>query len=167
MLRVQRLITRTSWYDKPLDVKADINNNIVKANAGTNNNMAEAIEKADTNSHMSKTDGNQDINENQHKENSYFFGGNHIDFITGQAHCHAGRIVLTEQEIKLLKILIANRGRPVSRQKILEAGWGYSGDITTRTLDNFMVRLRKYFEKNPRKPVYFKSRRSVGYLFDH
>ncbi len=90
-----------------------------------------------------------------------------MDFITCEAHCHGGRIILTEQEVKLLKIFIANRGRPVSRRAILEAGWGYSSDISTRTLDNFMVRFRKYFEKNSKKPIHFKSRRAVGYIFDH
>jgi len=46
-------------------------------------------------------------------------------------------------------------------------GWGYSGETTTRTVDNFIVRLRKYFENDPENPVYFKSIRSIGYVFDH
>jgi DNA-binding response OmpR family regulator len=46
-------------------------------------------------------------------------------------------------------------------------GWGYSGVTSTRTVDNFIVRLRKYFEEDPQNPVYFRSLRSVGYLFDH
>ncbi|MBF0210256.1 MAG: response regulator transcription factor [Desulfamplus sp.] len=118
---------------------------------------------------ISQTDGhdlNFDISVSSPFSDQFTFGTNHIDFITGKASCQSGNIILTEQEIKLLKILIENRGKPVSRQDILEAGWGYSSDMTTRTLDNFMVRLRKYFEKDPRKPIYFKSRRSVGYLFD-
>jgi DNA-binding response OmpR family regulator len=67
----------------------------------------------------------------------------------------------------LLKVLIANRGKPVSRKLLLEVGWGYSGITSTRTVDNFMVRLRKYFEDDPQNPVYFRSMRSVGYMFDH
>ncbi len=98
---------------------------------------------------------------------TYRFGENLVNFITCQAETMAGTITLTEQEIKLLKVFIANRGKPVAREKLLEAGWGYSGTTTTRTVDNFMVRFRKYFEKNSKKPVYFKSRRSVGYIFDH
>lgn len=97
----------------------------------------------------------------------YRFGENHIDFVTGTARCVAGTISLTEQEVKLFKVFAKNRGKPVSRQKLLEAGWGYSCETTTRTVDNFMVRFRKYFETNPKKPCYFKSRRSVGYIFDH
>ena len=98
---------------------------------------------------------------------SYDFGENHIDFITFKAWCVAGEIILTEQEIVLLKIFIANKGKPLSRELLLNSGWGYSKDTTTRTVDNFIVRFRKYFEKNPKKPVYFISRRSVGYIFDH
>ena len=97
----------------------------------------------------------------------YCFGDNQVDFVTFKAWCAAGEIILTEQEITLLKIFIANKGRPLSREMLLNAGWGYSRDTSTRTVDNFMVRFRKYFEKNPKDPEFFKSRRSVGYIFDH
>ncbi|MBC2744506.1 MAG: winged helix-turn-helix domain-containing protein, partial [Desulfosarcina sp.] len=83
------------------------------------------------------------------------------------ARCRMGEIFLTEQESKVLKLFIANRGKPLSRNKLLQIGWGYSRKTTTRTVDNFIVRFRKYFEADPRKPIYFKSLRSVGYLFDH
>jgi two-component system, OmpR family, alkaline phosphatase synthesis response regulator PhoP len=96
----------------------------------------------------------------------YAFGNNRIDFTTSTADCRRGRISLTEQEVKLLKLFIANRGKPLSRRQLLEIGWGYTGVTTTRTVDIFMVRLRKYFEDDPQRPVYFKSLRSVGYLFD-
>ncbi len=98
---------------------------------------------------------------------SYTFGENRIDFISFKAQCAAGEIVLTDQEIILLKLFIANSGKPLSRQMLLSAGWGYSEEISTRTVDNFIVRFRKYFEVNPKKPEYFISRRSVGYIFDH
>ena len=97
----------------------------------------------------------------------YRFGGNWIDFETLNAHGPSGRISLTEQEAKLLKLFVANRGKPLSRRKLLEIGWGYSRGTTTRTVDNFIVRFRKYFESDPKKPVYFRSLRSVGYVFDH
>ncbi|MDD5712901.1 MAG: response regulator transcription factor, partial [Smithellaceae bacterium] len=101
----------------------------------------------------------------EHK--AYTFGGNKIDFVTMMADCRRGRVQLTEQEVRLLKIFIARRGRPVSRKELLEVGWGYAGVTTTRTVDNFIVRLRRYFEDDPQNPVFFKSLRSVGYLFDH
>ncbi|MDL2269813.1 response regulator transcription factor [Desulfosarcina sp. OttesenSCG-928-A07] len=98
---------------------------------------------------------------------TYVFGENRIDFVAHTAHCRKGTLSLTEQEVKLLKLFVSNRGTPLSRNRLLEIGWGYSRKISTRTVDNFIVRFRKYFEKDPRKPVYFKSLRSVGYLFDH
>ena len=97
----------------------------------------------------------------------YIFGGNRIDFNTLTAQGHFGEIQLTEQEARLLKLFIANRGKPISRRKLLEIAWGYARGTKSRTIDNFIVRFRKYFEKNPREPVYFKSLRSVGYIFDH
>jgi DNA-binding response OmpR family regulator len=98
---------------------------------------------------------------------TYEFGENRIDFSTATARCaHGEKVRLTEQEVKLLKLFIANRGKPLSRSQLLEIGWSYSGRTTSRTVDNFVVRMRKYFEKDPKKPVFFKSLRSVGYLFE-
>ncbi len=97
----------------------------------------------------------------------YNFGENNIDFSNGKAKCRAGTIQLTEQEIKVLKLFIVNKGKPLSRSKLLEIGWGYSKGTSTRTVDNYIVRFRRYFEKDPKKPIFFKSRRSLGYLFDH
>ncbi len=113
--------------------------------------------------------GHAEINsqEERSEEKQYTFGGNTIDFLKTTADCKQGLIHLTEQEVRLLKVFIANRGKPLSRKILLEVGWGYSGVTTTRTVDNFIVRLRKYFEKDPQNPLYFKSLRSVGYIFDH
>jgi DNA-binding response OmpR family regulator len=98
---------------------------------------------------------------------AFTFGGNRIDFVTATAVSAGGSTIrLTEQEMKLLKLLILNRGKPLTRGKLLEIGWGCSGRIASRTVDNFIVRFRKYFEKDPKNPAYFKSLRSVGYYFD-
>lgn len=96
----------------------------------------------------------------------YTFGNNRIDFTTRTALCKIGTVLLTEQEVKLLRLFIANCGKLLSRQQLMEIGWGYSGNTSTRTVDNFIVRLRKYFEDDPKNPVYFKSRRALGYVFD-
>lgn len=101
------------------------------------------------------------------KQSPYRFGENSIDFTNGQANCRVGVVQLTEQEIKLLKLFIVNKGIPLSRSKLLEIGWGYVKGTSTRTVDNYIVRFRRYFEENPKKPKYFKSRRSLGYVFDH
>ncbi len=98
---------------------------------------------------------------------TYAFGDNLIDFDACTARCRQGAVSLTEQEVKLLKLFITNRGKPLSRKQLLEIGWGYTGVTTTRTVDNFMVRFRKYFEEDPQRPVYFRSLRSIGYVFDH
>jgi len=96
---------------------------------------------------------------------AFRFGGNSIDFGRGTAIGRGGEIKLTEQELKLLKLFIAHKNRPLSRKKLLEIGWGYTRVMSTRTVDNFMVRLRRYFEEDPKRPQYFKSLRSVGYVF--
>ncbi len=104
---------------------------------------------------------------NSSEQRSYSFGTNRIDFSSGQTECSVGTIQLTEQEIKLLKLFIVHKGKPLSRSKLLEIGWGYSKGTSTRTVDNYIVRFRRYFEEHPKKPIYFRSRRSLGYVFDH
>lgn len=113
--------------------------------------------------------GSDDLNAFRVSEvpKKYTFGSNEINFETSTAHGKNGTILLTELELKLLKLFILNRGKPLSRNQLLEIGWGYTGKTETRTVDNFIVRFRKYFEDNPKKPVYFKSLRSIGYVFDH
>jgi two-component system alkaline phosphatase synthesis response regulator PhoP len=65
----------------------------------------------------------------------------------------------------LLKLLIENKNEVVTREKILQAVWGYNVYPTTRTIDNFILNFRKYFEEDSRNPHYFHSVRSVGYKF--
>jgi two-component system, OmpR family, alkaline phosphatase synthesis response regulator PhoP len=102
-----------------------------------------------------------------HVPETYVFGGNRIDFATARAFGAGGRTIrLTEQELKLLKLFIANPGKPLSRSQLLEIGWSYTGRVASRTVDNFVVRMRKYFEKNPKEPVHFKSLRAIGYVFE-
>ena len=98
-------------------------------------------------------------------EQPYRFGSNWIDFSDLTAEGPRGKIELTGQEVRLLRLLIAHKGKPVSRSMMLEIALGYPRDTQTRTIDNFMVRFRKYFEIDPAKPVHFKSLRSVGYMF--
>lgn len=98
---------------------------------------------------------------------TYIFGPNRVNLDTYTAECSKGPIRLSEQEIKLLKLFFANKGNPLSRKDILAIGWGYASDTESRTVDNFIVRFRKHFEEDPKNPVYFKSVRAVGYVFDH
>jgi DNA-binding response OmpR family regulator len=125
------------------------------------------VERLLTRSQWSQANGKSDALIAGAGPDAYRFGENRIDFVQATADCQQGRIHLTEQEVRLLKLFIAYRGRPLPREKLLEIGWGYTRKTSTRTVDNFIVRLRRYFEPNPKKPIYFKSLRSVGYLFDH
>ncbi|MGA6961262.1 MAG: helix-turn-helix domain-containing protein [Candidatus Acidiferrales bacterium] len=74
-------------------------------------------------------------------------------------------IQLTLMEAKLLRHLIRSKGRTVSRKSILEDVWGLHEDTDTRAIDNFIVRLRRYIEKNPSKPQHLLTVRGVGYRF--
>lgn len=125
------------------------------------------LTRASWNRDRSATAGHEEPGTGAGEIQSYTFGGNTIDFTTLTAVCRQGTIQLTEQEARLLRVFIANRGKPLSRKILLEVGWGYSGVTTTRTVDNFIVRLRKYFEDDPQNPLHFRSLRSVGYRFDH
>ncbi len=95
------------------------------------------------------------------------FGTFWIDFKNFKALSNQGVINLTQKETQLLKLLISKRNITVSRKEILQSVWGYEVFPSTRTIDNFVLSFRKYFEKNPREPIYFKSVRGVGYRFEH
>jgi two-component system alkaline phosphatase synthesis response regulator PhoP len=96
----------------------------------------------------------------------YSFGKNKIDFKASEAFAKSGeRVALTKKEIMLLKLLIENKNEVVTREKILQVVWGYNVYPTTRTIDNFILNFRKYFEEDSRDPKYFHSVRGVGYKF--
>ncbi len=95
----------------------------------------------------------------------YEFGGNKINFATYEANSVTGQLKLTSKEMKLLKLLIDRKNEVVSRQHILQTVWGYDVYPSTRTIDNFILAFRKYFEKDPKNPTYFHSIRGVGYKF--
>ncbi len=96
---------------------------------------------------------------------TYRFGENTIDFENFRAATPAGAIDLTELEIKMLRLFFDQEGKVLSRGNLLKQVWGMSPQTETRTLDNFIVRLRKYFEPDPSKPRYFKTVRGRGYRF--
>ncbi len=96
----------------------------------------------------------------------YNFGKNKIDFKASEAFTKSGeKVTLTKKEIMLLKLLIENKNEVVTREKILQVVWGYNVYPTTRTIDNFILNFRKYFEEDSRDPKYFYSVRGVGYKF--
>jgi two-component system, OmpR family, alkaline phosphatase synthesis response regulator PhoP len=97
---------------------------------------------------------------------TYIFGKNKIDFKAQEAINKKGeRIQLSKKETMLLKLLIENKNEVVPREKILQTVWGYNVYPTTRTIDNFILNFRKYFESDSRNPKYFHSVRGVGYKY--
>jgi len=111
-------------------------------------------------------DKNKKLLEKSTVGNSYSFGDNLIDFKAQEASTKSGqKIQLSKKETMLLKLLIENKNEVVPREKILQAVWGYNVYPTTRTIDNFILSFRKYFEDDSRNPKYFHSVRGVGYKY--
>jgi DNA-binding response OmpR family regulator len=98
-------------------------------------------------------------------EEGYRFGDNEVFLLSYRARTRQGEIDLTDLEVKMLSLFFHREGEAIPRGVILESVWGYANDAETRTLDNFIVRLRKYFEPEPSKPIYFQTVRGVGYRF--
>lgn len=93
------------------------------------------------------------------------FGSNEVNFQTFEATSNGRTVSLTEKECMLMKLLVERRNQVVSREEILERVWGYRFSTSSRTIDNFIVRLRRYFEADPKDPKYIHSVRGVGYRF--
>lgn len=98
-------------------------------------------------------------------EDVFTFEGRTIDFGALELRANGTTIHLTLMEAKLLRHLILNRGRTVPRKSILVDVWGLRQDTDTRAIDNFIVRLRRYIEKNPTKPRHLLTVRGIGYRF--
>jgi two-component system alkaline phosphatase synthesis response regulator PhoP len=94
------------------------------------------------------------------------FGGNEVDFRAFRARAWNGEAQeLTEKEAMILKVLAEHAGEIVSREDLLERVWGYDVFPSTRTVDNFILRLRKRFERDPATPRHFLTVWGVGYRF--
>lgn len=96
----------------------------------------------------------------------YEFGDCAVNFSSFEikdvnGHTHS----LSQREIKLLRLLVDRKGEVVSRETILSTVWGYNVFPSTRTIDNYILAFRKYFEQDPKNPKHFLSVRSVGYRF--
>ena len=84
---------------------------------------------------------------------------------TGEAHTREGPVVLTERELRVLHLFARNEEQVLSRADILEEAWGMDASPTDRTVDNFVLRLRRLFEDDPEHPARFVTLRGRGYLF--
>lgn len=98
-------------------------------------------------------------------QSSFDFNGKRFDFGTLELRLKDQTIQLTVMEAELLRHLIRNEGKAVSRKSILEDVWDLREDTDTRAIDNFIVRLRRYIEDVPAKPKHLLTVRGVGYKF--
>lgn len=100
-------------------------------------------------------------------EEKFNFGSNMINFTTYEYEgINDQKGQLTAREIQLLKLLIERKNEVVSRDTILELIWGVDVYPSTRTIDNYLLNFRKYFEIDPKSPKYFHSVRGIGYKFN-
>jgi len=109
-------------------------------------------------------DDNSAVNESD-LPRLYTFGDKTIDFQGLKLHVGKTTMQLTLMETELLRYLVRRAGQPVSRKAILEDVWDLREDTDTRAIDNFIVRLRKYIEKEPARPKHLLTVRGVGYEF--
>ena len=93
------------------------------------------------------------------------FGAYWIRFDTGQALTNEGEVTLSEKELRLMEQLVAHDNRVLSRADLLEEVWGMDAFPTDRTIDNFILRLRRLFEPDPENPVHLLTVRGRGYMF--
>src|ERR1700683_102123 len=139
LARLQGLLRRSGWL------------------SGTN---SEAEKKSAAQKTRSKSEGGSAAD-----QLLFTFTGKTLDFDTLQLRTKTTTIQLTLMEAKLLRHLIKQNGRTVSRKSILEDVWDLREDTDTRAIDNFIVRLRRYIEDNPAKPRHLLTVRGVGYRF--
>jgi DNA-binding response OmpR family regulator len=98
-------------------------------------------------------------------EDIFEFNGAIIDFARHEVTVRGERRTLTSLEMKLLKYFVENEGVVLNRNQLLDDVWGTDSSPTTRTVDNFIARLRQHFETDPANPRHFLSVRGVGYRF--
>ena len=98
-------------------------------------------------------------------QDQYTFAGKTIDFDTLEIRVGERTFPLTLMEASLLRYLISHEGKAVSRKSMLEEVWGLREDTDTRAIDNFIVRLRRYIEREPARPRHLVTVRGVGYRF--
>jgi len=145
LARLQGLLRRNEWlrHDLPEPKTPAATNTSVKTVQSAANESEDANAEADV----------------------FSFDGKTIDFNNLELRANDATIQLTLMEAKLLRHLIRNKGNSVSRKSILEDVWGLHEDTDTRAIDNFIVRLRRYIEKDPSKPRHLTTVRGVGYRF--
>lgn len=148
-----------------LSAKSSAEDRILGLKKGGDDYMTKPFNLEELMLRINKLLARNDENSSFNSVSEYSFGNNHVNFESYEASGNEGKFSLTKKEALLLKLLIENKDEVVSREKILQTVWGYSVYPSTRTIDNFILAFRKYFEPDPKNPIYFKSLRGVGYKF--
>ena len=97
---------------------------------------------------------------------NYSFGNVRLDFRLFHAYVNEKKIKLSSKEFAIMKYFIQREGEVIQRQELLEQVWGYDATPDTRTVDNFIVDLRKKLETTPSDPIHITSVRGIGYRFN-
>jgi len=93
------------------------------------------------------------------------FGDVQVDFVTMETHRDGRLVPLTAHEFKLLRFFLDNPGRAVAREELLSGIWGLGFHVTTRTVDNQILKLRQKLEDDPANPIHFRTVHGIGYKF--
>ena len=105
------------------------------------------------------------INERPNEISEFSFANVHLDFKKQEAERNGDAIKISALEFKILKYLIEREGEVISRDKLLDDVWGYEAFPTTRTVDNYILMLRKKIEDNPAEPKHILTMHKSGYKF--
>jgi DNA-binding response OmpR family regulator len=106
------------------------------------------------------------VNDEPDTPDEYSFGNIRLDFRKLQAFSGDREIFLSAKEFDIMRYLISHEGQAIHRHELLNEVWGYEAVPTTRTVDNFILDLRKKLEENPSEPKHILSVRGVGYKFN-
>ena len=150
-----------------LSAKSTISDKVSLLNLGADDYLTKPFNLEELLLRVNKLiDKNKKLQDKSSIGDNYQFGGHTVDFRAQEATLANGeKVALSKKETMLLKLLIENKNEVVAREKILQSVWGYNVYPTTRTIDNFILNFRKYFEEDSRNPRYFHSVRGVGYKY--
>ncbi len=114
--------------------------------------------------HLRRAEGGRPEEKEQPKR--FRFGAIDVDFDRLEVQRSGRRLPVTHREFRLLEYLVRHPGEVLSRERLLREVWGHADDLTTRTVDNHVLRLRKHIEPDPEEPRFIRTARGAGYLFD-
>jgi DNA-binding response OmpR family regulator len=103
---------------------------------------------------------------NVEKVNEYSFGSVRVNFKKHEVVKKRRKVKLTEREFKLLQFMIEHKGEVITRDNLLDKVWGYDSYPTTRTVDNYILSIRRKIEDNPARPIYILTVHTSGYKFN-